>query len=559
MLQSLQVKNLALIRDAEVEFGPGLNILTGETGAGKSLLMGSALLALGGKFDASLLRGGADSVYVELVFQDEEGRAARALTEMGIEPDEDGTLILSRKCAPGKSICRINSETVTAKQLREVSGFLIGIHGQHEHETLLHRERHLEILDAFIGREITPLKEDTAELYRKVKSLREELSGESLDAEAVRREQSLAEFELREIENAKLNAGEDEDLERDYRRMVNAQRIAEGLSEVHRLTGSEESTGAGESLSHALRALRSVASYDPALEGFEEELSQIDGMLSDFGRSVASYLSDLEFDQETFRETEARLDLINRLKDKYGRTIPDILDYAEGRRELLEKYAHYDEYTQTLRLELQEQEEKLKAACRELTQLRKKKAKEFSAKLREILKELNFLSVSFEVSFEAAEPGPKGADSVEFLLSTNPGEQVRPLQNVASGGELSRIMLGIKTLMAGRDGTGTLIFDEIDAGISGVTAWKVAEQLGKLSASCQIICITHLPQIAAMADTHFVIEKGTEGEQTVTRIRELPEKESIAELARLLGADEPTEEALENARKLKERAAGAKK
>jgi DNA repair protein RecN (Recombination protein N) len=560
MLQSLHVKNLALMEETEVFFGPGLNILTGETGAGKSLLIGSVSLALGGKFDPAMLRKGAENAFVEMVFEGEDARVSEKLREMDLEPEEDGTVIISRRMAPGKSTCKINGETVTARQIRELAEVLIDIHGQHEHETLLHKSKHLDILDAFCGGEAAKLLEEVAGLHRELRKLEEELEGESRDTETLSRESALAEFELKEITEAQLKSGEDEELERNYRRMVNSQKIMEGLSGCYSAISSDEEGGAGNALSHGLRALRSISAYDEALSGFEEQLTQVDDLLSDLAREISQYMADAEFDEELFRETEDRLNLINHLKDKYGRTIEEVLAYADSRQELLDKYSDYDAYPAGLKAKIAEASAKLDAACEKLSKVRKKGAKEFTEQLKDALLSLNFLSVEFEVSCSRLDhPTAKGADDVEFLISTNPGESIKPLQNVASGGELSRVMLAVKTVMAGKDHTGTLIFDEIDAGISGRTAWKVSEQLGRVSAGHQVICITHLPQIAAMADTHFVIEKSSDGAATITDIRKADEAESLAELARLLGSDEVTESALQNARELRNQARQGKR
>ncbi len=560
MLQSLHVKNLALMEETEVFFQPGLNILTGETGAGKSLLIGSVSLALGGKFDPAMLRKGAESAFVEMVFEGEDPRVADKLREMDLEPEDDGTVIISRRMAPGKSTCKINGETVTARQIRELAEVLIDIHGQHEHETLLHKSKHLDILDAFCGEEAEKLLGEVSALYKELRKLEEELEGESRDTETIARETALAEFELKEICEANLKSGEDEELERTYRRMVNSQKIMEGLSGCYSAISSDEEGGAGSGLSHGLRFLRSISAYDEALGGFEEQLAEVDNLLSDLSREISQYMADAEFDEELFRETEDRLNLVNHLKDKYGRTIEEVLAYADSRQELLDRYADYDSYLAGLKARIADCENRLNKACDALTRVRKKGAKEFGAKLKENLLSLNFLSVEFEVACEKLpHPTAKGADDVEFLISTNPGESIKPLQNVASGGELSRVMLGVKTVMAGKDQTGTLIFDEIDAGISGRTAWKVSEQLGRVAAGHQVICITHLPQIAAMADAHYVIEKSSTDDATITDIRRANEQESLEELARLLGSDAVTESSLQNARELRNQALESKR
>ena len=559
MLQSIYIQNYALIDTLDISFTPGFSVITGETGAGKSLLIGSVNLALGGKFEKDMLRRGEENGLVELVFDCEEERLAEKLKSMDLEPSEDGTVILSRKLSSGKSICRINGETVTAKQVKELSELLIDIHGQHEHQSLLNKKKHMEILDAYAGAEFAECAGRVAALYHECTALEKKITEETLDDTSRSREQSLAEFEQKEIADASLQPGEDEELEQAYRKMSNSRKIAESLAESYQLSGNDAEDGAGNSLSRALRALRSVTMYDPALEQMEEQLAEVESLLSDYNHDVSEYMSDLEFDEEDFRSTEDRLNTINHLKGKYGNTIEEILRYKEEKEAYLEKLADYDAYMQKLNAEWEEKQALLKKACEELSEIRRKNAAVLTQKLKDALIGLNFLTVEFDI---AVRPGQaittKGYDDVEFLISTNPGESLKPLNQVASGGELSRVMLAIKTVLAGKDAIDTLIFDEIDTGISGRTAWKVAEQLSILAGAHQVICITHLPQIAAMADVHFIIEKSSTDDMTITDIHKVAEEESLAELARLLGSDALTEAALSNAKEMKEQANGFK-
>ena len=555
MLQSLHVKNLALLEETEVEFGQGLNILTGETGAGKSLLLGSINLALGGKFEKEMLRKGAESALVELIFTDEDERIREKLLSFELEPEEDGTIIISRKLQVGRSVCRINGETVTAKQVKELAELLLDIHGQHEHQSLLHKKKHMEILDAFCGAAYSPIAVQVEESYKQCKELRKKLEEATMDEEAKAKEQALAEFEWQEIEAAHLIPGEDEELEQRYLVMVNSKKITESLSESYRYTGSDFESGAGGALSRALRALRSVTVYDSRLEELEGQLSEIDNLLADYNRDVADYMSNCEFDGEDFAVVEERLNTINRLKDKYGKTIEDVLSYGEERQNMLERLSDYDAYIAKMQQELADAEQRLQEACEKLSRLRKENALVLQEQLKQALIHLNFLTVEFEIAVNPNQTiTAKGYDDVEFLISTNPGESLKALSQVASGGELSRIMLAIKTVLAGKDSIDTLIFDEIDAGISGKTAWRVSEQLSRVARGHQVICITHLPQIAAMADNHFVIEKSSTEDSTITDIRRLSEDNTLGELARLLGSDEMTEAALANAREMRRQA-----
>ncbi|MDE7043994.1 MAG: DNA repair protein RecN, partial [Acetatifactor sp.] len=423
---------------------------------------------------------------------------------------EDGTVIISRKLLAGKSVCRINGETVTAKQVKELAETLIDIHGQHEHQSLLHKKKHMEILDSYCGSEFEPAALAVEEAYRECSQLRRELDGETMDEEAKEKEKALAEFEWNEISQAKPVPGEDEELEKRYRLMANSRKITESLAESYRYTGNEEDTGAGSSLSRALRSLRNVSVYDGRLGELEGQLAEIDSLLADYNRDVSEYMSDCEFDEEEFALVEERLNTLNHLKGKYGNTIEAVITYGEERQRLLDKLSDYDTYMRELEKKLEKAEKKLQKACEKLSSIRRKNAGVLTEKLKEALVNLNFLTVAFEIAVRRSQAvTAKGYDDVEFLISTNPGESLKPLAQVASGGELSRVMLAIKTVLSGRDDIDTLIFDEIDAGISGKTAWRVSEQLDTVAKAHQVICITHLPQIAAMADTHFVIEKSS--------------------------------------------------
>lgn len=551
MLVSLHVKNLALIEETEVFFGPGLNILTGETGAGKSVILGSVALALGAKADRDMIRTGAEYALIELNFDVTED-VKKTLTDREI-PMEDDQVILQRRIMPARSISRINGETVNTKTLRELAGLLIDIHGQHDSQILLQTRRHLEILDGYAGGGLAVRKEELHKAWQEYSGISREISENELDEAARKREISLAQFELEEIEEADPKDGEDERLEKDYRRMVNGKRIVEALNLVHGLTGYESGEGAGETTGRALRELSNVISFDEKLEDIYRQLSDVDELLNDFNRSISDYLSDLEFDEETFKTVEDRLNYINRLKDKYGNSIGEILHYAQKRREELERLLNQDDWLSSRRKALVQAEEKMMALAEEVTKLRRKAAADFGRDMQTALQDLNFLHVDFSVSLTRKEYcGADGIDDAVFLITTNPGEPLKPLASIASGGELSRIMLALKTITAKQERMGTFIFDEIDAGISGKTAWKVSQKLGLLAKTHQIICITHLPQIASMADNHFYIEKNAVGASTATTITELSYDDSLQELARLSGAAQITQNVLANAREMKE-------
>ena len=550
MLTNLHVKNLALIEEAEVAFGPGLNILTGETGAGKSILIGSINLALGRKMTREMIREGASSCLVELVFQIENPQILESLKDLGVETEE-GQLIITRKIQDGRSISRINGETCTVSQIKRIASLLLDIHGQHEHQSLLYQDRQLEILDAYGREEIEPLLEAVSAAFSEYKEIQKELDSYQMNGEERARELSFLEFEIQEIEDAALDPGEEEELERKYRKMSNSRKIAEALNQVYQLTGYE--AGAGEMTGRALRELSDVVSYDEDLGGMADALTDIDGLLNDFNRDVSSYLADFTFSEEEFYETEKRLDLINHLKSKYGKTISDVMNYLEQQKLKYEQLQNYEERRDFYAKKFQEASENLELASHNLSEKRKEYSRELTEQIVTGLRDLNFLEVSFEIAFQRTSHYHKnGFDEIEFLISTNPGEPVKPLAKVVSGGELSRIMLAIKALLADRDRTETLIFDEIDTGISGRTAQKVSEKMARIGENHQVLCITHLAQIAAMADVHFEISKQVENGETLTRICRLSEEESVRELARILGGAELTQTVYDSAREMKE-------
>ena len=557
MLQSLHVKNLALIDEIEVTLGEGLNILTGETGAGKSIIIGSINLALGAKADKDMIRTGAEYALVELVFT-VEGQQLAAIEELEL-PVEDGQIILQRRILQSRNVCKVCGETVTARQLKQLGEILLDIHGQHEHQSLLKPAKQLEILDAYAGEALLSHKEKLRELYSRYRSAVDELEHSEVDEETRKREAALAEFECQEIEEAALVPGEDEEIEQLYRKLVNGQKIQDAVGLAHALCGYEEN-GVGSSVGRALKEMRSVAAYDTALQEFEQQLLDIDGLLNDYNRAVADYLSELEFDGELFDRTEKRLNLLNHLKAKYGNSIEDVLAYQAQAQHTLEKYRDYDAYRMELTKRADTLKEEALTVCAKISEIRRRSAVRLSKEMKKALVDLNFQEVAFEIQVTDLEDmiGSNGYDRAAFLISTNAGERLRDLAQVASGGELSRIMLALKTVLADKDAIETLIFDEIDTGISGKTAWKVSEKMGILGRGHQLICITHLPQIAAMADQHFCIEKKVEDKRSVTDIRKLAEEESVTELARMLGSDSITENVMNNAREMKDLARNTK-
>ena len=552
MLVHLHVRNLALIEDIEVEFGPGLNILTGETGAGKSILLGSMQLILGGRSAKDMIRTGASNALVELLFQVENPRAEASLRELGVETSE-GQVLLTRKLMDGRSINKINGETCTVAQMKAAASCLLDIHGQHEHQSLLYQDKQLEILDIYGKEEIFPAKEKVQTAYKKYRDCKRQLDELDIDEEQRNRERAFLEFEINEIESAQLVSGEDEELEKRYRKLNNGRKILETLQGVRDLTGYESGQGAGESVGNAVREISRVTEYDTQLDSMASALQEIDGLLNDFNRELASYVDDLNCDDDAFYETETRLDTINGLKAKYGRTIEDIQEYCLKQKQKLENLDKYEERFHEAEENLKKSREELETVSHKLSVIRQKYSQMLTDKITEGLKDLNFLDVQFQITFcRRKEYTAGGFDDIEYEISTNPGESLKPLGKIVSGGELSRIMLAIKAILADRDQIETLIFDEIDTGISGRTAQKVSEKMALIGRCHQVLCITHLPQIAAMADTHFEIEKHQKDNETITEIHPLEGDDSVRELARLLGGAELTQAVFDNAKEMKE-------
>lgn len=550
MLTHLHVKNLAVVEDIEVDFSEGLNIITGETGAGKSVIIGSVNLALGGKINAGMIRDGAPYALVEIVFLVSE-REAEALKQYDIYP-EDGQVIISRKIMNGRSTNRVNGETVTVAMLKKISGGLIDIHGQHEHQSLLYPENHLLIVDRFDRDAIYPVKEKVAELYSEYVAVKKEYDTMCVSEEERSRELAFLEFERGEIEEAAVVAGEEEELEATYRKLKNSGNVLKAVSEAYGYT-KEGSYNAGNLISDALGALNEVAGYDEAVDDYIRSLIDVDNILEDINHELSSYISRYSFDDELFEQTEKRLDFIRKLFAKYGGTYERMEEHYN---EVIERYrllSEYEKNSAILEEKLGGIKEELDAFSKKLTLLRRESAGRLCKLTRDALESLNFLNVNFDIEVNSdREYSANGTDRAEFLISTNPGEAVRPLADIASGGELSRIMLAIKSVLADKDSINTLVFDEIDAGISGRTAQMVSEKLAYISRNHQVICITHLAQIASMADAHYLIEKHqTEDGRTKTLISLLDEKKSEGELARILGGAKITDLVITSAAEMK--------
>lgn len=556
MLENLHVKNLALIEEEDITFLDGLHILSGETGAGKSIILGALGLALGGKVSKDMLRDPGKEALVEAVFRITRDSQRKQLAELDIEPYDD-EVILSRKITESRSVAKINGEMVPANKMKEVGDIFLDIHGQNDHQSLLHKKKHLEMLDEYAKNEVGPLKERMQTAYKTYAAKQQEWKeANQLDGDR-EREISFLEYEIKEITEANLEIGEDARFENQYRRLSNSKRIMEALSEAYQQTSGSD--GASEQVGRAVQRLHQILSYDEALEPMFESLNDIDSLLSDFNRDLSQYMAEAEFDEEMFAQIDGRLNEINRLKDKYGATIEDILAAKQEKEDRLEKLMHHEAYLAKLTQALNDAKKEAEDAAFALSGMRKRYAKELSGKVEEALMDLNFLDVHFSMEFlQTDHIGADGYDDAQFMIRTNPGEPIRPLKDIASGGEMSRIMLAIKTVLAEHDDIDTLIFDEIDAGISGRTAQAVSEKLHLVAKEHQVICITHLPQIAAMADHHYLIQKDVVGNETISSIEALSYHDSIKELARMLGGTTITQTVLDNAKEMKDLAQGKK-
>jgi DNA repair protein RecN len=545
MLDRLLVKDLALIEKSVVEFSSGLNVLTGETGAGKSILLGSIQLALGQKANKDLIRHGKEQAIVELDFSltEEEVRRIQALEE-DLELEEE-RLLIRRKISEKKSDIRVNDLGLTLAKLREITGGLLDLHGQHEHQSLLREGSHLEIIDGFRKKQGGKLLEEVAKAYHLLQEKKRALQKFSLQESERTRELDFLDFEIQELADAHLSEGEEAELTKEYS-------LYENMDRLKSLLLSAKESLEEMDFHRPIQAVEEAKDFDESLKGLSDSLYDLEAVGEDCLRSLDHYLDHAEVDEEKLFTLGERLEQIRRVMMKHGGTEAKALAALAKKEERRTFLLDYEKDEEKAKKAIVEQEKLLREKALLLSKERQEDAKVLAKQIQGEMQEMGFLDTKFEFHFqEKKEPTEKGLDEVEAYVSLNPGEPLRPLREVGSGGELSRIMLSIKTVLADTEGVSTLIFDEIDSGISGRTAEKVGEKLQKIAKNHQVILITHLPQIAAKADHHFLIEKTVEEGATHTRIHPLGEKESIEELARLLGGDEISEASLENARELK--------
>ena len=550
MLTNLHVKNLALIEEENVDFEEGLNILSGETGAGKSIILGSINAALGAKTSPDFIRTGADYGLAELVCHIDDEYTLEKIKELGVIDIDEGELLISRKITPTRSQIKVNGQNFTAAQTQKLARYLIDMHGQHDNQALMDDSTHINVVDEYCAESIADIRDEMQADYKYYTECRNVLKELDKDNEERQREVSFLEYEVNEITAAALKVGEDEELETEFKKLNNHQKIMSELSGADMLLNSSDDN-ISDMLGMVIKSVLSASECDSSLSGLCDTLQDVESLIMDVSHDISAYIDNSDFDVSSLNDIQYRLDTINELKNKYGGSIENVLLSLKKKQDKLEEYYNYDEILKKRQAEYDKAYEKAAATADRLSAIRKDAADRLTAEFTESLKKLNFLDVKFRIDFEKSESlTANGYDSVCFMISTNPGQELRPLSKIASGGELSRIMLAIKTVMAGDDSK-TLIFDEIDAGISGRTAQMVSNQLARLAGHHQIICITHLPQIASMADAHFTIEKSVRDNKTYSQITRVDEQESIYELARMLSGSEVTDSVLANARELR--------
>ena len=549
MLVELHIQNFALIDDLHLAVGAGFSVLTGETGAGKSIIVDALSAALGERTGSEVVRTGADVCLVEAVFDVSDSEPAIKVAEgYGFQP-EDGVLIVSRETArSGRPQCRVNGRAATASVLREMTSFLIDVHGQHEHQSLLSVPLHIDILDAWIGEGASKLTARARRLYEELTRLRGEQDRLHTDERERARTLDLYKFQAEEIDSARLDPNEEKDLTAERNRLANAEKLHAAASQIYDLLGGGES-GAVDSLSAAARLAEKTAVMDPSMCAFVEDLNSALFGAQEALSAVRNYREEIQADPARLEQIEERLHLIRTLKRKYGDTIEDVLNYGQELAAKTDDLSHAEERSEELDGHIRELQGDLEQVSEKLTELRRHSSTKFEKAVESELADLAMSRTRFEVSIQTFEVGPKGADAVEFLISPNPGEPVKPLVKIASGGEMSRIMLGLKTVMARAD-VPALVFDEIDTGIGGKTAQVLGEKLASLAQKCQVMCVTHLPQIASKATHHYWVDKVVRDGRTFVTVKALEGEERVSELARMLGAEETSASAAQHAREM---------
>ena len=549
MILELYMKNCALVEELRLTIDENLNILTGETGSGKSIIIDALGLCLGEKYDRSFLRKGSEKGIVEAIFSSESQHLKDVLEKYDIELDEDNLLVITRVIYnDGKSVARVNGRTLKLSVLKEIATTLIDVHGQHQNQALFNKETHLQFLDLFGESDLQHLKLDYKNVYKEYTRVKNALNvlTENKDDMQIQREIDLLKFQINEIESANLSKDEYEELLKQRDVFRNSEKIYSNLNLSYQNL-YEGSVNAVDLIGSASKELSSIAEYDKVLSEYNENVERIMYELQDISREIRNYKESIDFEPYELEQIEIRIDEINNLKRKYGNTIEEIFEYYDKTKNRLDEILNRDEKVEELKREILRIEKVLNDKAEKLTQARQKVTYSLEEVLLIELKSLNMKNVVFKVNFEESNFTLEGKDDIEFMISFNLGEDIKPIYKVASGGEMSRFMLAFKTILADIDQIDTLVFDEIDTGISGIAAQIVGEKLSQIAKKKQIICITHLPQIAANADTHYCIEKNTSNDRTFTNIRRLDRDQKRDEIARLIAGSNITEKTIEHA------------
>lgn len=551
MLKFLHIENIAVIERSDIEFSVGFNVLTGETGAGKSIVIDAINAVLGERTSKELIRAGCDTAEVSAVFGELDNATAAALSDTGVTPDEDGNIVIRRRLsAAGKGLIKLNDRPVTATELKEIGKHLVNIHGQHDNQALLDPDRHLDYIDAVADDD--PIKGKYYAEFRELNRIRKELAATETDEDEKRRRVGLLKYQINELESAGIKPGEYEKLQKKLAIARNYQKTAEALSRAYSaLKGDDEFDGAVSLLTDAEKSLSSL--HNDEWDKNSSALADAAAAAEDVSAALYDFLENAELAGIDTDEINARLETLDKLMAKYGNSEEEMLEFLEKARTELNDTEFSDKKAAELSALLDDATIRLIALAEELTAARKKAAAEFEKQVCDILSYLNMPDVRFTVQFGKGRYTKRGCDTAEFMISANRGESVKPLCKIASGGELSRVMLAIKSVLLGRDPVGTMIFDEIDTGISGYTAGKVGTQLKKVAENRQVICVTHLAQIAAMADTHLLIEKKAEKDRTFTSVSPLSYEQRINEIARIMSGTQMTENLYNSAKELLDR------
>ena len=547
MLELLHIENIAIIEAADIEFAPGFNALTGETGAGKSIVIDSLSAVLGQRTSRELIRTGAEKAFVSAAFS---GMAPELTEELGIQPEADGTLLLQREIqTDGKNVCRINGRPVTVSQLRALGTRLLNIHGQHDGQQLLDEEQHIVYLDSF-GR-VESLAITYAGKYKNFTDIRRQIGALQMDeAEKARRVDTL-QYQIEELRRAKLTPGEEEELTARRGMLRNAEKFLDAVAGAdYALNGDDSGGGALSALRQAQDALGGVRHLDDAFGQLYERLGEAYSEVYDIAATVEDKRGELDVSPGELDRVESRMDLLYRLKKKYGATVEDMLDYQARCEAELAQIEDAGDTLARLEQALSKAEKEARQAAQALSDARKAAAEQLTAQILTELQQLDMGKIRFAVDFAEKPLDSDGMDTVRFLMSANVGEELRPIHKIASGGELARIMLAMKNVLSEQDHVGTMVFDEVDTGVSGRAAQKVAEKMARISRRKQVLCVTHLPQLAAMADTHFSVEKGERGGRTYTEVRRLDREQRRRELARLTGGSHVSQTMLDGAEEL---------